>query len=116
MSPTMASRGAPRIPLPTRSENRAASTSDEVGARAKRGLDKAPRPYPISVSALRLPSLSLTQPEKSLEFDDAKHLGAGAQHRCEKHRQKTVDHLGRDVHEQADEAERPDAAGQSGKR
>src|SRR5262249_47409009 len=52
-----------------RSENRAASTSDEVGARAKRGLDKAPRPYPITVSALRLPSLSLSQPEKSLEID-----------------------------------------------
>src|SRR5579863_8115779 len=69
MSPTIASRGAPRMPLPTRSENRAASTSDGVGARANRGLDKAPRPYPMTASVLRLPSLSLSQPEKSLEMD-----------------------------------------------
>ena len=39
MSATRASRGAPRMPLPTRSTSRAVSTRPEVEASANKGLD-----------------------------------------------------------------------------
>ena len=42
-SATKASRGAPRMPLPTRSAKRAPSTQPIDGAMAKNGLVKAPR-------------------------------------------------------------------------
>jgi hypothetical protein len=43
-------------------------------------------------------------------IDDGAKLALGPEHRNQKHRQQTVDHLRRDVHEQADDAQRPDAA------
>ena len=47
-------------------------------------------------------------------FDQAKHEGARPQARHHEHRQQAVDHFGRHVHQQADEAERPDAARDAG--
>ena len=44
ISPTRASRGAPRIPLPIRSMKRAASTSPIESASGKSGLVTAARP------------------------------------------------------------------------
>ena len=47
-------------------------------------------------------------------FDQAHRQGAGTQHADHVHRQQAVDHLGRDVHQQADETQHPDAGGQRG--
>jgi hypothetical protein len=43
-SATSASRGAPRMPLPTRSRTRAVTTMPMLGAIANSGLLSAPRP------------------------------------------------------------------------
>ena len=55
----------------------------------------------MMVSALRLLRRSLSQPENS--------FGVCAEHRNKKDRQQAMNHLRGDIHEQADEAERPDA-------
>jgi hypothetical protein len=68
-SATSASRGAPRMPLPTRSRNRAATTQPRVGARANIGLTSAARPYPASARGLRLRQRSLSQPEGSFRIE-----------------------------------------------
>ena len=44
MSAISASRGAPRMPLPTRSENRAVTIQPSVGASGNTNLDSAPSP------------------------------------------------------------------------
>lgn len=43
-SATSASRGAPRMPLPTRTSSRAVMTQPAVEASANSGLDSAPNP------------------------------------------------------------------------
>jgi hypothetical protein len=66
MPATWASRGAPRMPLPTRSIIRAPRTKAGLVARAKSGFDWAPSPYPRTASGLRWPSQSLKGPETTL--------------------------------------------------
>ncbi len=65
-SATSASRGAPRMPLPTRSMKRAVTTQPIEGASGKIGFVSAARPYPIAVSSLRRPIRSDSAPENTL--------------------------------------------------
>ena len=66
MSATKASRGAPRMPLPTRSINRPATIQPIVGAIANNGLLKAPNEYPNNAKPFRRPTASLMTPENTL--------------------------------------------------
>ena len=66
MSAMSASRGAPRMPLPTRSMNRAATSQATSGASGKSGLVSAAMPYPSRISSFLLPSQSLMTPENTL--------------------------------------------------
>ena len=114
-----ASRGAPRMPLPTRSMPRAANTQPAVGASANSGF--VTRREPVAQDRQQL---ALAEPiadrarehlrdrrdglGRALEQADGRH--ARAEHADQEHGQQRVDHLRGDVHEQADEAERPHPA------
>ena len=50
---------------------------------------------------------------ESESFDEAKGRGTGVQGRYQKYRQQTVDHLGGDVHEEADKTQPPDRGWQA---
>ena len=86
---------------------------------ANSGLESAPQPVADDGERLALAEPVRDPAREQLgdrggcfadAFDEADHLGAGPEHGGEEHRQQTVDHLRGDVHEQADEAERPHAA------
>ena len=53
MSAISASRGAPRMPFPTRSINRAVTTQPNDVAKGNKGLLKAASPYPSAVKSFR---------------------------------------------------------------
>ena len=70
-SATSASRGAPRMPLPMRSTNRAVKTQTAEVASGNSGFDKAASPYPATANGLRRPKRSLRTPENTLVIEAA---------------------------------------------
>ena len=120
MSAISASRGAPRMPLPTRSRNRAAATQPSEPASGKIGLAErreavAERGQPFAAAeAIRQRAgehLDDRGGRFGYAFDDADRLHRGAHDRDEIDRQQRMDHLGGDVHQQRHPAQRPDADG-----
>ena len=100
---SIASRGAPRTPFPTRSNTRIANTCrprlrerDQRARRATRpSIRRAPAAAWSRAGRPRGPTRSFSRLFDRLRrpFDDAERDGAGAEHLCEEERQQRVDRL-----------------------
>lgn len=107
MSAISASRGAPLMPLPTRSVKRAATSRSTVDASGNTGLVTAARPYPTTASSLRLPSRSERAPEKIFVMDAVASAMPSMKptvtievpSTVTRYTGSRVDHLRRDVHQ-----------------
>ena len=118
MSATSASRGAPRMPLPTRSMKRAATSQpterrqreDRLGEGGQ-AVAECGQEFPLAEPVGQGAGEDLGDRGGRLgdAFDDADGQRRGAENGDEIDRQERVDHLRGDVHEQRDEAEHPDA-------
>jgi len=120
ISAIRASRGAPRMPLPTRSMNRAPATQPTEVANGKIGFAHAARPYPkaeefsfaepVAQGAREHPGDGARRFGDT--FDDPNREHGRSQSRNKEHRKERMDHLRRDVHEQGYEAQYPHTSGQ----
>ena len=120
-----ASRGEVRIPLPTRSATRIASTCDDRLGEADQRPDRPTRSHSrSSTSGLRRGTRSDHQPLASLSSAAVvsaapsiapTERGARAEHGGQEDRQQRIGHLARHVGQEADRGEREDVAAEAGR-
>ena len=114
----MASRGAPRMPLPTRSTSRTANTcvqlcASAISGRATPTRSRSRAARAVAWRGVRSASAARQDLQEAVDrfggaFDDAERDGGGAEHLGQEERQDRIDGLGRGIGRQADPSEQPD--------